>query len=106
MSYQATEGSMSDADEIVALRADMAATAAEHMAAAERSKAAAASALASADAASQGAAKDHAASAIEHEQAAQEIADLQAKAAADGMPDAQIKAGIAAIKEKFRHLFA
>jgi len=98
-------GAMSDADEIAALRADMQATADEHMAAAEAAKAAAASALASSDAASKAAAQDHTAAAIEHERAAREIADLQAQAASSSMPNAQIKAGWAALRAKFTGLF-
>jgi len=83
-------GAMSDADEIAALRADMQATADEHMAAAEAAKAAA---------------QDHTAAAIEHERAAREIADLQAQAASSSMPNAQIKAGWAALRAKFTGLF-
>jgi hypothetical protein len=49
---------------------------------------------------------DMEATAAEHAVAVKEIADLQAKAAADAMPDHQIRAGIAAIRAKFAHLFS
>jgi hypothetical protein len=105
-------GAMSADDEIAALRSDMAATSTERDVAAVRAAAAETAAAAAMAAAAQ--ANDVATAqrlgalaeaTAQHNQAMHEIADLQAKAAADAMPDAEIKAGLHAIRQKFAGLF-